>query len=141
MVAAVEDLDGRVVAIHRTFLSLDGSGKAGVESNKMALGSYSKCAVHLSAGGAELVICEGIETGLSIVQATRRHVWVALGTANLGQVKLPSFVQEIIIAADHDEPGTKAACMAADFYRASGYQVHIVSPRREKADWNDVVRL
>jgi phage/plasmid primase-like uncharacterized protein len=140
MVAAVEDRGGKIVGIHRTFLKPDGTDKATVEPNKKALGSYRGCAVHLAPAADRLVICEGIETGLSILQATGLLVWAALGTANLGQVELPDFVREIMIAADHDEPGMIAARAAADAYRANGYQVHIVSPRTDKSDWNDVLR-
>jgi phage/plasmid primase-like uncharacterized protein len=140
MVAAVEDLDGNIVAIHRTFLKPDASGKAEVEPAKMALGSVKGGAVHLSACAAELVICEGIETGLSILQATGFHVWAALGSANLGQLEMPASVCEVIIAADHDEPGIYAAIEAAGAYDRNGYLVQVVSPRTDKADWNDVLR-
>jgi putative DNA primase/helicase len=137
MVAAIEDRDARIVGVHRTFLKPDGTGKAEVEPNKMALGKLKGCAVHLTAGAPELVLCEGIETGLAILQATGRHVWAALGTANLGQVELPGFVREVIIAADNDDPGLKAARVAADSYAARQYQVRIVSPRSEGWDFND----
>jgi hypothetical protein len=140
MVAAIEDLDGRIVGVHRTYLKPDGTGKAEVKPNKMALGRQRGCAVHLTAGAPEQVLCEGIETGLSILQATGLRVWPGLGTANLGQVELPGFVREVIIAADHDEPGMKAASAAAEAYRARGYQVVIASPQTAKADWNDVLR-
>ncbi len=140
MAAAIETRDGEIVGIHRTFLKPDGTGKAEVEPNKMALGRVAGCAVHLSAGAPGLVICEGIETGLAILQATGMHVWTALGTSNLGQVELPGFVREVIIAADHDDAGIKAARDGAELYRANGYQVRIVSPRTEKADWNDMMR-
>jgi putative DNA primase/helicase len=140
MVAAIEDRDGRIVGVHRTWLKADGTSKAGIEPKKMALGRARGCAVHLTAGAPELVLCEGIETGLSILQAMGLRVWAALGTSNIGQVELPGFVREIIIAADHDEPGMKAASAAAQAYRADGYQVRIVRPRTETADWNDVMR-
>src|SRR5262249_33758329 len=97
MVAAIEDLDGRIVAIHRTYLKPDGTGKAEVEHNKKILAPNNGSAVHLTAGASTLVICEGIETGLSILQAVGLHVWAALGTSNLGHVELPDFVREIII--------------------------------------------
>ena len=126
MVAAIEDLDGCIVGVHRTWLKPDGTGKAEVEQNKKALGRARGCAVHLTAGAPELVLCEGIETGLSIIQATGLHVWAAVGTSNLGQVELPGFVREIIIAADHDEPGIKAARAAAEAYRARGLQVSVI---------------
>ncbi|HEY9158316.1 DUF7146 domain-containing protein [Candidatus Binatus sp.] len=138
MVAAIEDREGAIVGIHRTFLKPDGTGKAEVEPNKMALGRVAGCAVHLSAGAPELVICEGIETGLSILQATGLHVWAALGTSNLGQVELPGFVREVIIAADHDDAGLKAARGAAESYQKTGYQVRIVSPSTSGEDFNDL---
>jgi len=139
MVAAIEDRNGTLVGVHRTFLRPDGAGKAKVEPQKMALGRLKGCAVHLTAGAPELALCEGIETGLSILQATGRHVWCALGTSNLGQIDLPACVRELVIAADNDEPGLKAAHAAADAYRANGYSVRIVSPRTRRADWNDLL--
>jgi phage/plasmid primase-like uncharacterized protein len=97
--------------------------------------------VHLTDGGQTLVICEGIETGLSILQATGLYIWVALGTTNLGQLKLPSFTREIIIAADNDGPGTKAACDAAELYLQRGVSVSIAKPRCAGSDFNDLVTL
>jgi phage/plasmid primase-like uncharacterized protein len=140
MVAAIDDLGGEIVGIHRTFLKRDGTGKAAVEPNKMALGKLGGGAVRLTAGAPELILSEGIETGLSILQATGRHVWAALGTSNLGRVELPDFVRRIIIGADQDDSGIKAATVAANTYRARGYQVAIVSPDAEKTDFNDVLR-
>lgn len=139
MVAAIEDRDGCIVGVHRTYLTPDGTGKAEVEANKKALGRGRGGAVRLTACAPELVLCEGIETGLAILQATGLHVWAALGTSNLGQVELPASVREVIIAADNDDPGMKAARAAAESYRARGYQVQILSPRNEGWDFNQVV--
>jgi phage/plasmid primase-like uncharacterized protein len=141
MVATIDDLAGEIVGIHRTFLKPDGTGKAAVEPNKMALGKLSGGAVRLTAGASELVLCEGIETGLSILQATGLHVWAALGTSNIGQVELPDFVRTIIIAADHDDPGIKAARAAAQSYRESGYRVRILSPQKDGWDFNQVEEM
>jgi hypothetical protein len=116
MVCAIEDHDGRTVGVHRTYLKPEGTAKAEAEPNKMALGRVRGCAVRLTAGDPMLVICEGVETGLSILQATGLHVWAALGTSNLWQIELPAFVGEVIIGADHDEPGLKAARHAAEGY-------------------------
>jgi len=139
MVAAIEARDGALTGVHRTFLEPDGTGKAEVEPNKMALGPLKGCSVHLTAGDREIVICEGIETGLAILQATGLHVWAALGTSNLGQVELPLVARGVIIAADNDEPGLKAARAAADAYRARGVSVRIFAPDKGKADFNDMV--
>jgi hypothetical protein len=138
MVAAIDDLGGEMVGIHRSFLKPDGTGKAAVEPNKMMLGRLSGGAVRLTAGAPELVLCEGIETGLSILQATGLHVWATLGTSNIGKVELPDFVHTIIIAADHDDPGIKAARAAAQSYRESGYRVRILTPQKEGCDFNQV---
>jgi putative DNA primase/helicase len=86
------------------------------------------------------VICEGIETGLAILQATGLHVWVALGSTNLGNVEMPAFVDEIIIAADHDEPGLRAARAAEELYKVRGFRVRIVSPETSGMDFNDLLR-
>ncbi len=140
MVAVIETRYGAIGGVHRTFLKPDGTGKAEVEPNKLALGPLKGGSVHLTAGDREIVICEGIETGLAILLVTGLHVWAALGTSNLGQVVLPSFVRGVIIAADNDEPGLKAARAAADAYRARGLSVRIFAPGKVKADFNDVVR-
>lgn len=139
MIAAIEGLDGFIVGVHRTWLKPDGTGKAEVEQNKKALGRARGCAVHLTASAPELVVCEGIETGLSIIQATGLHVWAALGTSNLGQVELPDLVLEVIIAADNDGPGIKAARAAAEAYRARGLRVRIIVATDSGADFNDLI--
>jgi hypothetical protein len=53
--------DGTPVAIHRTFLSHDGSGKAPVEPTKMMLGPCRGGAVRLAELGDLLMIGEGID--------------------------------------------------------------------------------
>ena len=82
--AAIQNLDGRIAGVLRTYLKPDGTGKADVEPKKRRSDRERACAVHLTAGAPELVLCEGIETGLSILQATGLRVWAALGTSNLG---------------------------------------------------------
>lgn len=64
MIARVDGCDA--FAVHRTYLSPDGT-KASIEPAKAMLGSVLGGAVHLTAcAGDRLVICEGIETGLSL---------------------------------------------------------------------------
>ena len=61
MVAAVTMWPGReVVAIHRTFITADGSKKALVTQNKMMLGPCRGGAVRLDALGDALMVGEGI---------------------------------------------------------------------------------
>lgn len=88
MVAGVQDPSDRVVAIHRTFLRADGSGKADVDPAKMMLGPCWRGAVRFAAAGPVLAIGEGIETCLSVLQSLRRAgdatpVWAALSLGNI----------------------------------------------------------
>jgi hypothetical protein len=62
MVALVTDVTDAPVAIHRTWLQRDGSGKALVEPSKMTLGPIRGNEIRLSRHTDQLLIGEGIET-------------------------------------------------------------------------------
>ena len=72
MVALVtRGTDGKPIAIHRTFLKTDGSGKAPVPRQKMMLGPCAGGAVLLAEAGERIAVGEGIETCLSVLQEAR----------------------------------------------------------------------
>ena len=135
--AVVTEVDG-IVAVHRTFLDDNGS-KTKLEPAKAALGPIKGGAVRLAVAGETLVVCEGIESGLSIVQATGLPVWVSLGTSNLLNIELPDIAREIIIAADADDAGERAAQAAAQRFLVQGKRVRIARPAPGK-DFNDHLR-
>ena len=82
MVALVTNgLDERPLAIHRTFLARDGSGKAPVEPAKMMLGPCRGGAVRLAEAGRLRMVGEGIETCLAAMQATGKPAWAGLSTS------------------------------------------------------------
>jgi putative DNA primase/helicase len=137
MVAAIQNRDGQVVAIHRTFLNSDGSGKANVEPQKMTLGRMRGSVVRLANTEETICLTEGIETGLSIQQSTGIATWAALGTSNICCVELPGHVRELIIAADYDLPGLRAAIMARDHFIRRHLRVQLIVP--ERGDFNDVL--
>ena len=141
LVAAVTIWPSRtVVGIHRTFLRADGKGKAPVTKPKMMIGKCGGGAVRLAPAGPELVLSEGIETGFSVQQATRLPVWATLSTSGLRSVILPPEVKTVIIAADADEPGEKAAQEAARRFIAEGRTVKIARPPKGM-DFNDMLQL
>lgn len=70
MVALVEGAPR--LAVHRTYLRSDGLGKADVEPAKAMLGTVAGGAVRLSTGSGALVVCEGVETGLSLASGLLR---------------------------------------------------------------------
>jgi DNA primase len=86
------------------------------------------------------VLCEGIETGLSVAQACHDlPVWCGLGASNLCHVGLPADVKELIIAADGDRVGEDAARAAADKFLRKGLIVKIARPEPGQ-DFNDYLR-
>lgn len=140
MAAAVQDGRGALTGIHRTFLRLDGYGKAPVEPVKKMLGSCGGGAVRLSPAAARLALCEGVESGLSILEACPElAVWCALSANNLGQVVLPPGVKEIVIIADGDAVGLAAARRAALLFADHGLGVSLVEPP-EGQDMNDLLQ-
>ena len=92
MVAGVRGPDGRIAAIHRTFLLPGGAGPAQVHTPKMALGPVAGGAVRLTEISSKLGLAEGIETGLSVMQATDLPVWACLSTSGIKRLIPPATV-------------------------------------------------
>jgi hypothetical protein len=142
MVAGVTVYPSRVVrGVHRTFLQVDGRGKANVNPAKMMLGSIKDGAVRLGPPSPRMGIAEGIETALACQQATGIPTWAALSSGNLAQIALPpvSVTTEVVIFADRDEAGIKAAEAAATRLLREGRRVRIAKPPDGFNDFNDLL--
>ncbi len=70
-------------------------------------------------------------------QATGLPVWAALSTSGLTGLVMPDRVRRIVILADGDEPGEKAAQMAAARWCLGGRSVRLARPPRG-CDFNDL---
>jgi len=144
MIGVIENsLTNEVIGIQRTYLDYKTNYKANIDNNKMILGNLAGGVVKLS--GAlfnPLILCEGIETGLSIYQATSHCVWCCLSAGNLANIKLPplSKISEIIIAIDNDDAGIKAGNKASEIYLSQGYNVKIAKPKHPYNDFNDMLK-
>ena len=93
----------RFCGVHRTFLSERG-GKADLDPRKMMYGQAAGAVVRLSPLSPWLILCEGIETGLAIVDlAPDWTVWAALSAGNLAAVAIPATVADLVIIADADQ--------------------------------------
>jgi putative DNA primase/helicase len=130
LVAAVvlEGLLDQCVALHRTFLKPDGSGKAELEPAKMTLGPCKGGAVPLAPVGPAIAVSEGIETGLSYMQLTGIPTWAALSVPGIKNLILPAEIQQVTIACDPDIQGVRAAHDAAARWLAEGRKVRIARP-------------
>lgn len=140
MMALVTDVDDIPLAVHRTYLQADGSGKADVEPSKASLGSICGGAIRLAPPAERIVVAEGIETAASAGMLLGLPAWSAVSAGNLSQhLCLPPMVKEIVIAADADRPGATAAEVAAARWCQEGRTVQIARPNRAGADFNDIL--
>jgi len=139
MVALVtHGTDDVPIGIHRTFLARDGLGKAPVSPAKMMLGPCRGGVVRLGEVDDRLLVGEGIETCLSVMQVTGRPAWAALSTSGLRSLGLLIGVAEVVILADGDGPGEAAARAGARRWAREGRQVRIARPPAGK-DFNDLL--
>jgi len=145
MIAAYRDLlDDTVVAIHRTILTPDGK-----KITRMMLGPTSEAAIKLWPHQEtfnernycqQLFVGEGIETCLAAMALGYRPVW-AMGTAGLIAALPPMLsVRELIVLADHDPPGIKAAEQAVQAWREAGWIARYILPEQPGFDFADVVQ-
>lgn len=138
LVAAVSTLKGEVAGIQRTFLATDPIGKAPLPGGKakLSLGRVLGGAIRLGCAERSLLIAEGLEDGLTLLQKLGRPVWVAAGAGMLSAMQLPDLVEAVVIGADNDEAGERAAQKAAEVFHASGRRVRIMRPAPGYKDFN-----
>ena len=139
LIAAVTDGAGLCQGVHRTWLAPDGQGKAVVRTQRRAMGHLLGNAVRLTPHDDFLVVGEGIETMLSLVEAAPGlPVWAALSSGHLGAVLLPAGVQRLYIAIDRDPAGHRAAERLSARATEVGVSVQVLEPRL--GDFNDDLR-
>jgi hypothetical protein len=145
LLAAVRDVTGKFVGVHRTYLRRDGSGKADIEPAKASLGPVRGGAVRLTplenvlAAGA-LVVAEGIETAASAGLLLDLPAWAAVFAGNMKSgLTLPTGVRKVIIAADRDAAGIDAAEWAKARLSREGREVGLAVPHEGVGDFNDLL--
>ena len=137
MIAAVS-LDEGPIAIHRTFLSTEASGKAAFEKPKRALGALGEAAVRLFAPvSGKFGLAEGVESAMSAYALTGTPVWATLGNERFGLVSVPESVTELHLFVDHDAGGELAASRGLAAYAREGRTIHVRKPSSRDTDWND----
>ena len=130
--------DDAPLAIHRTFLTPSGAGKAPVIPQKMMLGPCRGGAVRLAEPVDVLMVGEGIETCLAAMQETGHPAWAALSTSGLRALDLPKAVCDVIVLADGDDSGEAAARDCALRRKREGRRVRIARPPKG-VDFNDML--
>jgi putative DNA primase/helicase len=140
VVARVDDVEGRLIAIHRTWIGRDESG-IWRRLDRKALGPIRGGAVRLAPAAETLMVGEGIETSATAMLVAGMPAWAALSTSGLVSLVLPPIVEQVVILADHDASGAgeRAAHKAAQRWLAEGRTVRIAMPPQPDTDFNDIL--
>lgn len=168
MLGAVYNSSGQFIAVHRTYLQERKDGRvtkaaALKDDAKMVLGSYAGGFIPLQRGasgkslkdapaGDKVILCEGIEDGLSLGMAMPDYrVLAAVSVNNFAAIILPKQIKDVVIAADNDpleidvggvmkpHPARVAVQRAIDAFIDQGRSVRVTySP--EGKDFNDMLR-
>ncbi len=141
MVAPLIAPNGRMVALHRTFLTSDGR-KADVPSPKKLTGTAGPLAgacipLHRPARGC-IGIAEGIETALAAWCASTVPTVASYCAGNLAAWRWPAGVQRLVIFADADKVGGEAARTLRMRALAARLHCEVLTPTTPGADWCDV---
>lgn len=145
MLAQVVNAGGQVVAIHKTYLNVDGT-KADLSpvkklSRAIFPGATQGAAIQLFEAGETLAVAEGIETALAVHILADEYLptWATVTANGLESLKVPSYVKRLIIAADNDVSGRgrQAAERLAARQVARGVTCQILIPETVGSDWAD----
>jgi putative DNA primase/helicase len=138
MIAAVRD-DSGLVAVHRTFLHPVSGLKAAFDNPKRLLAVPGRGAVRIGEATCVLGIAEGIETALAASKIHGFPVWAVLGNERFGLVSIPKCVERLIVLADNDAGGARAAKLAVEGLQRDALTIETVWPPSEHNDWADVL--
>lgn len=138
LLAAVRD-DSGLVAVHRTFLDREGRGLAHFENAKRMLGTPGAGAVRLAPPDRVLGLAEGVENALAAMRLHGIPVWAALGNERFGTITIPTKVERLVIVADRDAGGRRAAELAYARKPRAGLTIGGMWPPEPHNDWNEVL--
>lgn len=140
--------DRKLLTLHRTFLTTDGH-KADVENGKMMFagtrtptgGCIPLDNPVITPLGRVIGVCEGLETGLSVRQATGCPMWIGISDRLMENINC-NIVDWVLIWADKDNnlAGINAAKRMKERLEQAGIKAVIFLPQMEgPGDWNDVL--
>ncbi len=143
LVALITDVcTGAPLSLHRTWIKPDGN-KANVSPPRLLLKDHPIAggAIRLwpdEAVTAGLGIAEGIETALSLAHGFT-PVWSLIDAGHLAKFPVLNGIQDLIIAADNDDAGRKAADECTRRWSPHA-AVRVISADADGCDLNDEVQ-
>lgn len=150
IIGVIKNIAGQTLGLHFTYLVERLGLKAPVECPKKimvaAKGASKGCAIQLCTPiTSTLAVAEGIETALAYYASTGIAAWACINAGGLSEVKIPSFINSLIILADKDrsEAGLRAAMALKSRYSAIDVEILLPTdpiPDGEKSlDWADIL--
>lgn len=139
MVALVRNPGDRIpMGIHRTELTIDGR-----KLDRKMLGPCHGGVVMLSNHDADTAVgvCEGIETGLAVIQLGGGPVWACLSAGSLSAFPMLGGVHRLTIFADNDKAGLESAQKLAHRWIGMGIETTIQAPKEKGTDFADALAL
>lgn len=109
LVAGMQDVERQLVAVQLTFLHPSRPEKAGVKRPRRIIGPARGAALRLAAPAEILGMAEGYENGHAAMMLHGLPTWCCLGAERMALVRLPPIVRRLVIFADPDAPGLRAA--------------------------------
>lgn len=140
ILAAAQDVAGRVVGIQRIFVD---PGRRGYPFRplRLSLGRIRGSALRLGPVRDTVMLTGSVEDGVALqrmfVGAT---VWCSLGEDNLQNVVFPAGVRKVVLAGDSDEAGRAAVDRARTEHEGRAIEVDTLFPRAGK-DFNEELLL
>lgn len=146
LVARFTSADGSMVALHRIYLTVDGSKAPFPKDSKYMLsskrGASRGSAIKLFEPEAVLGLAEGIETALACFLGFGVPTWSSFSASLLPSVVIPPSVRRVVIFADNDasETGERQARKLAARLLHENIEVKLLLPPVVGRDWLDVYR-
>ena len=137
LLAALSDArTGEQVGVINIYLLPDGRDRLRDNKGKTVTGRAKGAVVMLSAFDeptAGLTICEGAETGISLLNDGQAPVWACGAAGMMAQFPVLGGIECLTVAADTGEPGQRAAATVAAGWREAGDEAVIITPAA--GDW------
>ncbi|CAM5793165.1 Zinc-binding protein OS=Rhizobacter sp. OX=1736433 GN=ASC87_00525 PE=4 SV=1 [Rhizobacter fulvus] len=146
MVGAVTDPAGKLVALHRTYVSADGTKAPVGQPKKLSRtsGLIGGASIKLFAptlidGTSVLGVAEGIETALACYLGSGIPTWSCMNAGGVRSFEWPASLQSLVVFSDNDAKGVgqAAAHDLAGRAAAAGLEVRVLIPDEVGTDWLD----
>lgn len=139
LVAAISDAQGALQGVQVTLLSAHGTAKAALATPRRVIGKLMGGLVRLAEVQDELALGEGVETMLTASDVFGVPAWAALSADNLSGMIISRSLRRLIIAADNDGAGMRAAeTLRARMTSSTLVEIEAAPPGFN--DWNDWAR-